>query len=143
MDDLADKGRAAEPSIGRAADRVQKSAPRTTVIKISVRARQNRPLLPEGSRRLRQCTIGKDNAMDKGYGPMAEYTALIEHLCARRSTLVQAMAASPEQITDEQIRDLAALQSAFAAVEAEHQRAERETLREEVQQRTGALPSLP
>ena len=81
--------------------------------------------------------------MDDDPAPMAEYTALIEQLCAKRSTLVQAMAANPEQITDEQIRDLAWLQSAFAAVEAEHQRAERETLREEVQQRTGALPSLP
>ena len=74
---------------------------------------------------------------------MAEYTALIEQLCARRSTLVQAMAANPEQITNEQIRDLAWLQSAFAAVEAEKRSVERETLHEEVQQRTGALPSLP
>ena len=81
--------------------------------------------------------------MDEGDAPMAKYTALIEQLCAKRSTLVQAMAANPKQITDEQIRDLAWLQSAFAAVEAEHRRAERETLREEVQQRTGALPSLP
>jgi len=62
---------------------------------------------------------------------MAEYTALIEQLCAKRSTLVQAMAANPRQITDEQIRDLAWLQSAFAAVEAEHRRAERETLHKE------------
>jgi hypothetical protein len=38
---------------------------------------------------------------------MAEYTALIEQVCAKRSTLVQAMAANPQQITDEQIRDLA------------------------------------
>ena len=53
------------------------------------------------------------------------------------------MAANPEQITAEQIRDLAWLQSAFWAVEAEHRRAERETLHKEVQQRTGALPSLP
>jgi mono/diheme cytochrome c family protein len=81
--------------------------------------------------------------MDDDRAPMAEYTALIEQLCAKRSTLVQAMAANPEQITDAQIRDLAWLQSAFLAVEAEHRRAERETLREEVQQRTGALPSLP
>ena len=79
--------------------------------------------------------------MDEGHAPMAGYTALIEQLCAKRSTLVQAMAANPEQITGEQIRDLAALQSAFEAVEAEHQRTERETLREEVQQRTGSLPS--
>ena len=42
--------------------------------------------------------------MDEGQAPMAEYTALIELLCAKRSTLVQVMAANPEQITDEQIR---------------------------------------
>ena len=81
--------------------------------------------------------------MDDDHAPMAEYTALIEQLCAKRSTLVQMMAANAEQITGEQIRDLATLQSAFEAVEAEQRRAERETLREEVQQRTGALPSLP
>jgi hypothetical protein len=69
---------------------------------------------------------------------MADYLALIEQLCAKRSALVQAMAVNPAQITDEQIRDLAALQSAFAAVEAEHRRAEREALHEEVQQRTGS-----
>ena len=51
------------------------------------------------------------------------------------------MAANPAQITDEQIRHLAWLRSTFAAVEAEYQRVERETLREEVQQRTGALYS--
>ncbi len=81
--------------------------------------------------------------MDEGHAPMADYTALIEQLCANRSMLARSMAANPEQITDEQIQDLAALQSAFEAVEAEHQRAERETLHEEVQQRTDALPSLP
>ena len=81
--------------------------------------------------------------MDEGHAPMGEYTALIEQLCAKRSTLVQAMAANPEQSTAEQIRDLAWLQSAFLAVEAEHRKAERETLLKEVQQRTGALPSLP
>jgi hypothetical protein len=75
--------------------------------------------------------------------PMVEYTALIEQLCTKRSTLVQAMAANPAQITNEQIRDLAWLQSAFLAVEAEHRKAERETLHKEVQERTGALPSLP
>ena len=69
---------------------------------------------------------------------MADYLALIEQLCAKRSALVQAMAVNPEQMTDEQIRDLAALQSAFAAVEAEHRRTEREALHEEVQQRTGS-----
>jgi hypothetical protein len=125
-------------------DRVQKKCtPRIGEIKQSRCTRQNRPLLPEGSRRVRECTIGKDNAMDEGHAPMAEYTALIEQLCARRSTLVQAMAANPKQITDEQIRDLAALQSAFAAVEAEYRNAERDTLHKEVQQRTGALDSLP
>ena len=76
--------------------------------------------------------------MDEGHASMAEYAALIEQLCAKRSTLVQAMAANPDQITDEQIRNLAALQSAFAAVEAEHRRAERETLHREVQQRTSS-----
>ena len=81
--------------------------------------------------------------MNEGHAPMAEYMALIEQLCAKRSRLVQALAANPEQITDEQIRDLAWLQSAFLAVEAEHRKAERETLHKEVQQRTGALPSLP
>lgn len=74
---------------------------------------------------------------------MAEYTALIEQRYAKRSPLVQVMAAKPEQITDEQIRNLAWLQSAFLAVEAEHRRAERETLHKEVQERTSALPSLP
>src|SRR4051812_15172235 len=81
---------------------------------------------------------------------MADYLALIEQLCARRATLVarratlvQAMAVNPEQITDEQIGDLAALQSAFAAVEAEHRRAERETLHEEVQQPTGSYACTP
>ena len=53
------------------------------------------------------------------------------------------MAANPKQITDEQIRDLAWLQSAFLAVEAEYRNAERDTLHTEVQQRTGALDSLP
>ena len=74
---------------------------------------------------------------------MAEYTALTEQLCAKRSTLVQVMPADPEQITDKQIRDLAWLQCAFLAVEAEPRRAKREMLHEEVQQRTGTLPSLP
>ena len=78
--------------------------------------------------------------MDEGYAPMAEYTALIEQLCAKRSTLVQAMAANPEQVTGEQIRDLAALQPAFLAVEAEKRRAEREMLHKELQQRTSSVP---
>ena len=83
-------------------------------------------------------STGEDNAMNDDPAPMARSLALIEQLCSRRSTLVQAMAANPEQITDAQIRDLAWLQSAFAAVEAEHRRAERETLQEEVQQRTSS-----
>jgi hypothetical protein len=49
---------------------------------------------------------------------------------------VQTMVANPEQITSEQIRDLAALQCAFLGVEAEKRTAERETLQREVQQRT-------
>ena len=79
--------------------------------------------------------------MDDDPAPMAEYSALIEQLCAQRSALVQTMVANPEQITDEQIRDLAALQCAFLAVEAEKRRAERETLQREVQQRTSSSPS--
>ena len=78
--------------------------------------------------------------MDEEQASMSDYSALIEQLCAKRSTLVQAMSANPEQITNEQIRDLAALQSAFLAVEAEKRRAERETLHEEVQQRTSSMP---
>ena len=76
--------------------------------------------------------------MDNDHAPLAAYSALIEQLCTNRSALVQTMAANPERITGEQIRALAALQSAFAAVEAEHRRAERETLHKEVQQRTGS-----
>jgi hypothetical protein len=79
--------------------------------------------------------------MDDDHAPMAEYTALIEQLCAQRSALVQTMVANPEQITGDQIRDLAALQCAFLAVEAEKRRAERETLHWEVQQRTSSSPS--
>ena len=79
--------------------------------------------------------------MDNDPAPMAEYTAVIEQLCAQRSALVQTMVANPEQITDEQIRDLAALQCAFLAVEAEKRTAERKTLQREVQQRTSSSPS--
>ena len=81
--------------------------------------------------------------MDDDPAPMAEYIAVIEQLCAQRSALVQTMLASPEQITGEQIRDLAALQCAFLAVEAEKRRAERETLQREVQERTSSSPSMP
>lgn len=65
-------------------------------------------------------------------------TALIEHLCARRSALVHTMAANPEQVTRAQLQDLAVLQTAFLAVEAEQRKAERETLHEEVQQRVSS-----
>jgi hypothetical protein len=39
--------------------------------------------------------------MDDDPAPMAEYTAVIEQLCAQRSALVQTMVANPEQITGE------------------------------------------
>ena len=71
--------------------------------------------------------------MDDDHASMAEYTAVIEQLCAQRSALVQTMVANPEQI-----RDLAALQCAFLAVEAEKRSAERETLQREVEQRTSS-----
>ena len=71
---------------------------------------------------------------------MSDLSALIEHLCAKRSGLVQTMAACPEPVSDEQIRDLAWPQSAFLAVEVEKRRAEREGLHEEVQQRTSSIP---
>ncbi len=71
---------------------------------------------------------------------MSDLSALVEHLCAKRSELVQKMAASPAHVSDQQVRDLAALQSAFLAVEAEMRRAEREMLHEEVQQRTSTIP---
>ena len=74
---------------------------------------------------------------------MSEYTALIEQLCTRRSDLVQRMAANPGHVTDQQIHDLAALQSAFLAIEAEKRRAESATLHREVQRRTSTLQSLP
>ena len=69
---------------------------------------------------------------------MTSFGALIEQLCSKRSALVQAMAANHERITDEQIRDLAALQSALSAVEAEDTKAARETLHKEVQERLGS-----
>jgi hypothetical protein len=53
---------------------------------------------------------------------------------------VQTMATNPEQITDEQIRDLAQLQSAFLAVRGEHRKAQRETLHQDVRERTDAKP---
>ena len=71
---------------------------------------------------------------------MSDLYALIEHLCAKRADLVQKMLASPRQVSDEQIRDLAALQTAFLAVEAEMRQAEREVLHEEVQERTSSIP---
>ena len=69
---------------------------------------------------------------------MTNLGTLIEQLCSKRFALARAMAANPEQVTNEQIRDLAALQSALSAVEAEQRRAEREILHEEVQQRLGS-----
>ena len=71
---------------------------------------------------------------------MSDLSALIEHLCAKRADLVRTMAASPAQVSDEQVRDLAWLQTAFLAVEAEMRRAEREVLHEEVQERTSSIP---
>jgi hypothetical protein len=50
----------AEPLIG-----CKKCAPQIRVIKLNVRARQKRSLLPEGSREARQRTIEKDKAMDE------------------------------------------------------------------------------
>jgi hypothetical protein len=47
---------------------------------------------------------------------------------------------TPRRVSDEQIRDLAWLQTAFLAVEAEMRRAEREVLHEEVQERTSSIP---
>ena len=49
---------------------VKKSPPRITVIKTSVRARQKRSLLPEGSRRGRQCIIGQGRAKDREPSPL-------------------------------------------------------------------------
>ena len=69
---------------------------------------------------------------------MTSFGALIEQLCSKRSALVEAMAANHERITDEQIRDLAALQSALSAVEAEDTKAASETLHKEVQERVGS-----
>ncbi len=71
---------------------------------------------------------------------MSDFSALIEHLCTKRAELVRTMAASPAQVSDEQIRDVAALQTAVLAVEAEMRRAEREVLHEEVQERTSSIP---
>jgi hypothetical protein len=81
--------------------------------------------------------------MDEQHAAMSDYTALIEELCARRSDLVQQMAADPEHVTNQHIHDLAALQAAFQAVEAEKRRADSETLRKEVQERTSTLQSMP
>jgi hypothetical protein len=73
-----------------------------------------------------------------GDSTMTSFGALIDQLCSKRSAFVKAMAATHERITNEQIRDLAALQSALSAVEAEQRRAEREILHEQVQQRLGS-----
>ena len=71
---------------------------------------------------------------------MSDLSALIEHLCAKRADLVRKMVASPGQVSGKQIRKLAALQTAFLAVEVEMRRAEREVLHEEVQERTSSIP---
>jgi hypothetical protein len=84
--------------------------------------------------------IGKGNAMGEEHASMSDLSALIEHLCAKRADLVRTMAANPRQVSDEQIRDLAWLQTAFLAVEAEMRRAERAVLHEEVQERTSSIP---
>ena len=81
--------------------------------------------------------------MDEQRTSTSDYTALIKQLCARRSDLVQRMAADPEHVTDQHIHDLAALQAAVQAVEAEKRRADSETLRQEVQERTSTLQSMP
>src|SRR3954470_11675902 len=83
--------------------------------------------LPDGSRRQL-----KDNPMAQELALMSDLSALIEHLCTKRANLVRQMAASPEHITQEQIRDLAWLQTALQAVEAEKRQAERNVLHEEV-----------
>jgi hypothetical protein len=49
--------------------------------------------------------------MGEGHAPMSDRSALIEHRCAKRSGLVQTMAACPEPVSDEHIRDLAWPQS--------------------------------
>jgi hypothetical protein len=61
---------------------------------------------------------------------MAGYDTLLHQLCAKRATLAQTIVAKPEQVTDEQIRDLAALQSAILAIEAEKRIADRESILE-------------
>ena len=78
--------------------------------------------------------------MGEEHASMSDLSALIEHLCAKRADLVRTMAASPAQVSDEQVRDLAWLQTAFLAVEAEMRQAEREVLHEEVQERTSSIP---
>ena len=78
--------------------------------------------------------------MGEEHASMSDLSALIEHLCAKRADLVRTMAASPAQVSDEQVRDLAWLQTAFLAVEAEMRRAEREVLHKEVQERTSSIP---
>jgi hypothetical protein len=48
---------------------------------------------------------------------MSDFSALIEHLCAKRADLVRKMAADPAHVSGKQIRKLAALQTALLAVE--------------------------
>jgi hypothetical protein len=78
--------------------------------------------------------------MGEEHASMSDLSALIEHLCAKRADLVRTMAASPAHVSGKQIRKLAALQTAFLAVEVEMRRAEREVLHEEVQERTSSIP---
>jgi hypothetical protein len=58
---------------------------------------------------------------------MVNFAPLIDQLCAKRSALAQTMAARPEQVTEEQIRDLAVLQTALLALETEKRLSERES----------------
>src|SRR4051794_24989832 len=59
---LARGGRSSPPK-AEAPIGCKKYAPRIAKIKKTRHTRQNRSLLPEGSRRVRQCTIGKDGAL--------------------------------------------------------------------------------
>jgi hypothetical protein len=85
-------------------------------------------------------TTRKGNAMGEEHALMSDLSALIQHLCAKRADLVRTTAANPAHVSGKQIRKLAALQTAFLAVEVEMRRAEREVLHEEVQERTSSIP---
>jgi len=49
--------------------------------------------------------------MGEEHASMSDLSALIEQLCAKRADLVRTMAASPAHVSDEQIRDLAWVQT--------------------------------